>query len=274
MSSPGSSCCSWPARSPARTPAPGLVGPVAALPGAIVLAGANQGLAAGWVPVLIVVGTVVIGATTADFDRRTGRFGFGPLLFFIAVGGIYVTVPDTELMRAVVGVSLPLVFLAWPYVAAQLGGGGAYAAVGLLLWIAPIEGLGRPGAIVGAVGAFALLFGEPIGRLLARELEGRTRIRRLPIGRPRSTIVIAQMVLVFYATRVAGLAQTAMTAFVLMVPAFAASIAFGVFLVIPERRRRHRKGSSHAGSHSGSKPRPRSRGESRRPRPIAPDDYI
>jgi hypothetical protein len=71
------------------------------------------------------------------------------------------------------------------------------------------------------------------------------------------------------------LAQSASTAFVLMVPAVAASVAFGVFLVIPERRRRHhRKGSSRAGSPSDSLARPRRRGESRRPRPLGPDDYV
>ncbi len=90
----------------ARTPAPWLVGPLAAVPGAVVLAGENKGLDAGWVPVLMVIGAVIIGATAADFDRRTARFGLGPLLLVVTVCGIYVTVPDTELMRAMVGVAL------------------------------------------------------------------------------------------------------------------------------------------------------------------------
>ncbi len=244
----------------ARTPAPGLIGPIAALPGALVLAGANVGLSTGWVSMLIVGGAVVIGATTADFDRRAGRYGLGPLLLFIAVGGIYVTVPDTELMRAVVGVAMPLGFLAWPYAAASLGGGGAYAAVGVLLWIMPIEGLGRPGSIVGAVGAFALLVGEPLGRLLARELEGRTALHRFPVKYPRATVVVSQGVLVIYATRVAGMAETGLAAFLLMIPAMAAAVAFGVFVAIPERRR-HRTRRAHDGSSSPSSHR-RSHGHS------------
>lgn len=226
----------------AQTPAPSLIGPIAALPGAVLLAGENAGLDDGWVPVLIVIGTVVIGATAADFDRRTGRFGLGPLLLIITVGGIYVTVPDTELMRAIVGVALPLVILAWPYVAASLGGGGAYAAVGILLWIVPIDGIGRAGALVGSVAAFALLVGEPVGRLLARDLEGRMHLARYPIRRTRAIVVGAQLLIVAYATRVAGRVQTGSAALVLVIPAFAAAVAFGVLLVMPERRRRrHRK---------------------------------
>ncbi len=233
----------------ALTPVAWLVGPLAAIPGAVMLADANAGLADGWVPVAMVIGTVLIGATAADFDRRTARFGLGPLLLFTAVAGIYVTVPDTELMRAVMGVGLALVFLAWPYAAAALGGGGAYAAVGILLWITPIDGIGRSGSIIGAIGAFALLFGEPIGRVIARELESRARLARHPIKRPRAMVVGAQLVLVFYATRIAGQAQTASGALLLMIPGIVASIACGVFFVIPERRR-HRLPSARSSRRS------------------------
>ncbi|MGZ6964996.1 MAG: hypothetical protein ACXVKA_12360 [Acidimicrobiia bacterium] len=258
----------------ARTQAPWLVGPVAALPGAIVLAGANVGLQAAWVPVVIALGAAVIGATAADFDRRTARYGLGPLLFFIAVFGIYITVPDTELMRAAVGVALPLVFLAWPYAAASLGSGGAYAAVGILLWIMPIDGIGRPGSIVGAIGAFALLIGEPLGRVLARGLEGRMRLKRLPIRNPRVTVLGAQVVLMLYATRVAGRVQTASMAFVLLIPGLVASIAFGVFLVIPERRRHRGRKSRHDPSSPQSRHSSGGRGKRRLSGYGSHDDYV
>jgi hypothetical protein len=225
----------------AATRHPWLVGPLASLPGGFLIAGANAGLRDGWVPVLIVVGIAVVGGTTADLDRRGARYGLGPLLFFIAVGGIYFTVPDTELMRAIVGVALPLVLLAWPYAAVSLGAGGAYAGVALLLWIAPIEGIGRPGSIVAVLGAFALLVGEPLGRALVPRLVGRVRLNQFPIARPRALVVGSQVVLTLYAARVAGMVQTAFAAVLLMIPAVAVSVAFGVFLVLPERRRRRRK---------------------------------
>jgi len=240
----------------AHTPSPWLVGPIASLPGGLLIAGANQGLAAGWVPVLIVVGCAVVGATAANLDQRAARYGLGPLLFFLSVIGIYFTVPDTELMRAIVGVSMPLVLLAWPYAAASLGSGGAYAAVGLLLWVAPIEAIGRPGALVGTVGAFALLVGEPLGRALAPHLEQRMRINRFGIGHPRAVVVGAQLVLVLYASRVAGMAHDAFVATLLMIPGIVVAVGFGVFLIIPERRHRRRKrksgnGTSRSSSSSG-----------------------
>jgi hypothetical protein len=226
----------------ARTSAPFVIGPLLALPGALLVAAANRGLDAAWVPVVIVAGTLVVGATAADVDRRTARLGVGPLLFVIAVVGIYFTVPDTELVRAMVGVALPLVLLAWPYTAAALGAGGAYAAVALLLWVAPIEGVGRPGAIVGAVGAFGLLVAEPAGRALVPYLERRMVLTRVVVTRPRAVYVGGQAVLTLYASRVAGMADDALFAALLLVPALAGGLAFGALLVMPERRRhRHRR---------------------------------
>lgn len=249
----------------ARTRAGWLVGPLAALPGAVVLANENDGLSAGWVPVLIVMGTAVIGATTADFDRRTSRFGLGPLLLVVTVLGIYLSVPDTELMRAVVGVALPLVLLAWPHAAATLGAGGAYAAVGVLLWVTPIDGIGRAGSIVGAAGAFALLVAEPLGRVVARELEGRVQLTRYPLTRPRVTVFAAQVVMVAYATRVAGRVESASAALLLVLPVVLVAIGLCVFFVIPERRRRrHRPRKRLTRSSASVVPRPTSNGHGKR----------
>jgi hypothetical protein len=224
----------------ARTAAPAVVGPLAALPGALLVAGANRGLDAAWVPVVIVLGTVLVGMAAADLDRRTARLGLGPLLMTIAVVGVYFTVPDTEIMRAVVGVALPLVLLAWPYTAASLGAGGAYVAVGLLLWVVPIEGIGRPGAVVGAVGAFALLALEPAGRALVPYLERRLPLHRVQVTRPRTVFVVAQVVLTLYASRIAGMAQDGFVAAIALIPAIAAGLAFGAMVSLPERRRRHK----------------------------------
>ncbi len=242
-----------------------LVGPLVAIPGAVVLANENDGLQAGWIGMLIVLGTVAIGATAGDLDRRSARYGLGPILLVITVLGIYVTVPDTELMRTIVGVALPLVLLGFPYAAASLGAGGAFAAIGTLLWVLPVDGRGRAGSIVGAVVAFALLYGEPLGRALAAELETRIRFTRYPVKQPLVVYVVAQLVLVAYATRVAGQAESASLALILALPAIAASIAFGVFCVMPERRRRrHRPSKRRPGSSSSPVRRPSTNGHSKR----------
>jgi hypothetical protein len=247
----------------ARTPSPLVVGPLAALPGALLVAGANEGLDAGWVPVVIVLGTAVLGATAADLDHRLARFGLGPLLFAVAVLGIYFTVPDTEIMRAIVGVTVPLVLLAWPYAAAALGPGGGYAGIALLLWIVPIEGIGRPGAVVGAVGAFGLLLAEPLGRALVPYVERRLPVARRTIKQPRAIYFGAQVALTLYASRVAGMAQEALLAALLLIPALAAGLAFGVLLVMPERRRRRKRRNGSSGPSTSSAPtatRPSSNG--------------
>jgi hypothetical protein len=233
-----------------------LVGPLAAVPGALVLANEHEGLQAGWVGVLIVAGTAVIGATAADLDARGSRWGLGPILLVITVLGIYVTVPDTELMRTLVGVALPLVLLGVPYAAASLGRGGAFAAVGTLLWVLPVDGRGRAGSIVGAAVAFGLLYGEPLGRALAAELQTRIRLNRFPVKQPRAVSTAGQVVVVAYATRVAGQAETASSALLLAIPAIAASVAFGVFLVLPERRRRRHRPRKRRARSSASQVRP------------------
>jgi hypothetical protein len=233
-----------------------LVGPLAAVPGALVLANENDGLQAGWIGFLIVVGTAVVGATAADLDKRGSRWGRGPILLVITVLGIYVTVPDTELMRTVVGVALPLALLGFPYAAASLGAGGAFAAVGTLLWILPVDGRGRAGSIVGAFVAFALLYGEPIGRALAAGLESRIRLNRFPVKQPRVVYAAGQLVLVAYATRVAGQAETASSALLLAIPALAGAFAFGVFFVLPERRRRRHRPRKRRARSSASRVRP------------------
>jgi hypothetical protein len=85
--------------------------------------------------------------------------------------------------------------------------------------------------------------------------------------RPRLIYVGAQLVLTVYAPRVAGMAQEALVATLLLVPALAAGVAFGVLLVMPERRkrrhRRRRNGSrSRAKSTAPSVSRPRPNGSS------------
>jgi hypothetical protein len=136
---------------------------------------------------------------------------------------------------------VPLVLLAWPYAVAALGPGGAYAAVALLLWVVPIDGIGRPGAIVGAIGAFGLLLAEPLGRALVPSLERRFPLPRRTIKQPRAWYVGAQLALALYASRVAGMVDDAIVAALLLVPALAAGLAFGVLLVLPERRKRRRR---------------------------------
>ncbi|MSO37017.1 MAG: hypothetical protein EXQ69_02060 [Acidimicrobiia bacterium] len=240
-----------------RTRWPLGAGLVLAVPGAWMLADSYSFPGPGWSRWLV-FGVAVLGSPmAADLDRRLARLGLGPVLFALSALGLYTTVPDTELSRAILGVALPMAVVGWPLRLARLGAGGAAAAVGLLVWVAAIDGYGRPGSMIGAAGAIALLLTEPIGRRFRR----RTIVglaRATSIGSFEIAVVVAQFTLVFYASRVAGFAQDALPALFLLVPAIAVSISVGIWFGISSRlrpgRRRHRSGKETPGSPSPGTP--------------------
>ena len=215
------------------------VGPIAALPGAVVLAGANHGLAAGWVPVLIVVGTLVIGATAADLDRRTARCGLGPLLLFVAVG--------RDLLhgaghRAHARGRRRRAPARAPRLAVRGGVARRRRRVrrGRDPAVDRADRRHRPAGRDRRRGRRVRAADRRAARACARS---RARgagcgLHRFPLRLPASPYVVAaQVVLVLYATRVAGRAQSAVDArCCLLIPAVVAAVAFGVFFVIPERR--------------------------------------
>lgn len=228
----------------AHTPWPVAFGMAAALPGGWIVASAVELPGPGWSRWLVLGTAVVGGPLAADLDRRVARLGLGPVLLALAAGGLYGTVPDTELSRAVVGAALPLALVGWPLRAARLGAGGAGAAVTLLVWVAAIEGYGRPGSIVGAAGALGLFVTEPIGRRIGRgAVVGLARL--VSVGALEVAIVLAQVVLVAYASRVAGFADDGAAATWLLLPGLAAGVAVGIWFGISGRLRprpwRHRR---------------------------------
>lgn len=224
----------------ARVRFPGVAGFVLAVPGAALVARSYDFLGAGWVPWLIFFGTVLGAPLAADLDRRAARLGLGPVLLLVTVGGLYATVPDTELSRALLGAAIPVALLGWPLRAARIGAGGAAMAVALLLWVAAIDGWYRPGSIVGAAGALGLLVSEPVGRWLAR---GRVPglARNLPTRVLGLVIVGAQVVLALYASRIAGFESDGFVAFLLLFPGLFAGVVFGACMGITSRRRPHRR---------------------------------
>ena len=219
-----------------HTPNPKILGCGLVLPGAWLVATSTDFAGPDWVVPLVIL-TIALGAPmAADLDRRGARLGLGPVLWLITVFGVYVTVPDTELIRPLVGVAIPLALCGWPLRVARLGAAGAAAGIGLLMWVGAYEGYGRPGSIVGASAALGLFLVEPVGRALLRR-------RVVPWSRVFSTRTFVLMfvgihfLLVAYGTRVAGFQDDGGPAFALWVPSLAVGAALGGLLGLSKRVR-------------------------------------
>ena len=236
-----------------HTPNPKIIGCLLVLPGACLVASSTDFAGPDWVAPLVAATITLGGPMAADLDRRAARLGLGPVLWLLTVFGVYVTVPDTELIRPLVGVAIPLALCGWPLRVARLGAGGAAAGIALLMWIGAAEGYGRPGSIVGAAAALGLFLVEPVGRYLFRR-------RVVPWSRVLSTrafvfvFVGVHFLLVAYGTRVAGFQADGGPAFLLWIPALAAGVALGGLLGLSKRVRPG--GSTHARSTRAPRARP------------------
>lgn len=108
---------------------------------------------------------VVVGVLLSRWATSTRLAWLGPL-FAITAFAIWTTVPDTELARLLLGLSLPLAFATLPPIDARLTSAGAYALAGVFAWIPALGGESRPASIIGAwacIGVIALLpFAEAI----------------------------------------------------------------------------------------------------------------
>jgi hypothetical protein len=191
----------------AFVPAPRIVGPMLAIPGAWILASRGDLVEAEWIRILVIVATVVGGTLAADFDRRFGPAGFPPVLFAVSVVGVYFSVPDTEQASVLLGAGLPMVLLGWPRALAGLGSAGAYAATGLLAWTTVAGGWARPSSIVGGIACLGLLVVEPLARAVRPSVSSvlDTAARRWWGMVP---VAAAHLLLVFVASRWAGLQPT------------------------------------------------------------------
>ena len=123
-----------------RTPNPIFIGMVFSVPGAFIVGLSREFPGPAWTKWVVVVVVAIGGPLAADLDRRTARLGLGPLLWLVAVAGVYWTVPDTERVRPLIGAAVPLAFCGWPKQWSRMGAGGIGAAVGVFAWVAAIEG--------------------------------------------------------------------------------------------------------------------------------------
>jgi hypothetical protein len=175
---------------------------VAALaPGAALLVTLAADGSAGWARALAFVTVIGVGPVATGVDRR---FPYLTIALFAASAlGAYATVPDTEQAVAVVGA---LVVVAVFAVLWRSGPDSFTPALGvsLVAWVALVGGVGRSGSVVGAIGCLGV-FG--LGPLTRRNSAVR--------------VVIVHLAVVAFASRVAGLRQSAWVAAAVLVPVLA-----------------------------------------------------
>ena len=142
------------------------------------------------------------GSDFAGVRSHLAREAPGLTLIGVSAFGVYATVPDTEVVAALVGVSLPLLVLGWPMRLATLGRAGAAATVVLLVWAGAVGGGGRPASIIAVVGASGCSWARPWGdcSFLASVTGSGGRVpRALALS-----LVASQIVLVLVAARAGG----------------------------------------------------------------------
>jgi hypothetical protein len=94
-------------------------------------------------------------------EHRHPDAGLGPPLLAVTAGGVYATVPDTELVIPVLGALVTTALLGGPRAWGRLGA-AAGAPLAVLYWVAANDGLGRESSIVGAIGSLGLLLVVPL----------------------------------------------------------------------------------------------------------------
>jgi hypothetical protein len=178
-------------------------------PGAVVVGASLPDRLPFWMRIVAWVIAAIGGSLVVATNREVPRAV--PGLFAVGAVGVYVCVPDTE--TAVVLVGALLVGLVWIAVPRARASVGASALTGLFAWVAVDGGAGRPGSVIGGVAC--------LGVLLLLPLVGRPR----PTARAWAVLLVVQVALVAYESRVAGAESSGWVALALSAPAFVAAAA-------------------------------------------------
>lgn len=139
-------------------------GVTAAIPGAWLIVGSLEIGSSSWASWFLLAALIGGAALAGRTDEQLSGPILAPLLLALTIGGVYLTVPDTEEMLVLAGAITPLALLGWPFGVSKVGSSGSYMAVGILVWAAWWGGMGRPAAIVGAVSCLGMFLLVPLRR--------------------------------------------------------------------------------------------------------------
>jgi hypothetical protein len=152
------------------------------------------GFHSAWVVVATPIAAVTIGYALSMWSKRLPHTLIGPM-FAVTAFGIWVTVPETEMARILLGVSLPLAIATLEPIGARISAAGAFALAGVVVWLVATGGEARGASIIGgwaSTGALVVLPFVTAG--------GRRLVERRPW-----LVFGLHAVLVFICARVIGL---------------------------------------------------------------------
>ena len=169
-----------------------------------------------WFFVATPIVAIGVGWALRTWPRSAHAREIGPL-FAVTVFAVWTTVPETDLARLLLGVSLPMALATIPPISAQLTTAGSFALAGVFAWIPALGGESRPASIIGAWACIGMIAIIPLADALWPA--------RPSIG--TATLFLFHAVLVLIAARVIGLWTWAFPAIIA-----AAALYAGTLLLI------------------------------------------
>ena len=143
---------------------------VAAVPGAALVAASVGHEPGAWYPWAVGAAVVVVGPALADTSSRYGRSGVLGVLLAVTAGAAYLTTPDTELARLVLGILAPMSVAGLLARRAAVPRAVAPVLAGLLVWSVATDAQARPASLLAAVACFGFVVAEPAGRAVMRSI--------------------------------------------------------------------------------------------------------
>jgi hypothetical protein len=172
---------------------------VLAAPGAWLVSQAVGDPLPAWVAPTVFVTLTVAGPLLARFDRDQDCPPLGPTFLALAIGGAFLTLPDTEEILVLLPIAAAAALGGWPLRTLRLGAGGSFASLGLLAAVAAWDGRGRVASIVGVIVTLTV----PLVWILVTSV---VRNARPATTRFRAcTLTLIHLVVVLFASRVVGL---------------------------------------------------------------------
>ena len=133
-----------------------------AIPGAALIGAQLLGGALTYLPAAAVVAIVVLSPLVASFDATLARSTMASPLLAVSLVSVFFVVPDTEVPLILAGAAALWLVSGPPAMVTRLGGAGAYATTGLLVWDVAVGGAARPASLVAGVATLGVLVAVPV----------------------------------------------------------------------------------------------------------------